>query len=308
MNSDPQLNDRGEPLLAADLVRNNIFQRADATIGPDEAEKLFATHWRPFDDPFWPLLEKQGRYKKQRIEFFLANFIAGKIASDVTISKLFSEYKAFLKPPKNSANPRYPNVEAEIKDLTSYGAIYREFIERETDSALADFSRRLRLWDVTTANPLVLRLWASESMSDSDKRKALDFLLSFIVRRAVCVLTNKNYNNLFLSAIAHCDRNGWTFGAFQQFFLDQKSESARFPKDDEFCRLFASTPVYRTLGSPKTRALLAAIEQKKRGKFQETHDLPNDLSIEHIMPSAWREHWPMMNGLTPSDVDFNQAL
>jgi hypothetical protein len=30
-------------------------------------------------------MEKQGRYKKQRIEFFLANFIAGKIAGDVTI-------------------------------------------------------------------------------------------------------------------------------------------------------------------------------------------------------------------------------
>jgi hypothetical protein len=301
------LNDRGEPLLAADLVRNNIFQRADATIGPAGAEKLFSSQWKPFDDPFWLLLEKQGRYNKQRIEFFLANFIAGKIASDVTISKLFSEYKAFLKPPRDSVKPRYPTVEAEIKDLASYGAIYREFIERKTDSALSLFSRRLRLWDVTTANPLVLRLWASESMPDAEKRAGLDFLLSFIVRRAVCALTNKNYNNLFLAAIAHCDRSGWSVATLRQFFLDQKSESGRFPSDDEFCRLFASTPVYRTLGSPKTRALLIAIEQRKRGKFQETHDLPDELSVEHIMPSAWREHWSMMNGLAPSDGDFSQA-
>jgi hypothetical protein len=161
---------------------------------------------------------------------------------------------------------------------------------------------------VTTANPLVLRLWASEGLSDLEKADLLNFLLSFIVRRAVCGLTNKNYNNLFLSAVAHFDGAGWTESAFKQFFLEQDSVSGRFPRDEEFCRLFANTPVYRTLGSAKTRALLAAIEQRKRGKFQETHDLPDDLSVEHIMPSAWREHWPMMKGLIPSDMDFNQAL
>lgn len=301
------LNDRGEPLLAADLIRNNIFQRADANLGPAKAEKLFSAHWKPFDDPFWSMFEKQGRYKKQRVEFFLANFIAGKIASDITISKLFSEYKAFLKPSKASTTPRYPSVEAEIKDVEAYGAIYREFIERETNSDLSDFSRRLRLWDVTTANPLILRLWATESLSNTEKKDALEFLLSFIVRRAVCGLTNKNYNNLFLSAIAHVDRAGWTPSEFQRFFSDQKSESGRFPKDTEFCRLFASTPVYITLGSAKTRALLSAIEQRKHGKFQETQSLPDDLSVEHIMPSTWRSHWPMMGGLVPSDWDFSQA-
>lgn len=301
------LNDRGEPLLAADLIRNNIFQRADANLGPDKAERLFSTHWKPFDDPFWSQLEKQGRYNKQRIEFFFANFIAGKIASDVTISKLFSEYKAFLKPSKDSVKPRYSDVESEIKDLRLYSGIYREFIERETHSALSNFSRRLRLWDVTTANPLVLRLWSAESMSEDDKRDALNFLLSFIVRRAVCSLTNKNYNNLFLSAIAQCDRDGWSIEVFRRFFLDQKSESGRFPRDEEFSRLFASAPVYRTLGPAKTRALLTEIERKKRGKFQETVDLPNELSVEHIMPSAWREHWPITNALVPSDVEYIQA-
>ncbi len=302
------LNDRGEPLLAADLIRNNIFQRADASIGPVKAEKLFSTHWGPFDDPFWSAAEKQGRYKKQRIEFFLANFIAGKIASDITISKLFSEYKAFLRPAKDSVKPRYSTVEDEILELKAYGAIYREFIERETNSALSDFSRRLRLWDVTTANPLVLRLWASGKLSAEEKKEALDFLLSFIVRRAVCGLTNKNYNNLFLSAIAHVDKVDWTLSAFRRFFLDQKSDSGRFPRDDEFRRMLANTPVYRNLGSAKTRALLSAVEQRKRGKFQETQDLPDGLSVEHIMPSAWRARWPMMNDLVPSEWDFSQAL
>lgn len=70
------LNERGEPLLAADLVRNYIFHRADAR--RERAEKLFEKYWKDFEDPFWSNLEKQGRYRKARIELFLANFISGK--------------------------------------------------------------------------------------------------------------------------------------------------------------------------------------------------------------------------------------
>ena len=87
------LNERGEPLLAADLVRNNIFHRADAR--RERAEKLFDKHWKNFEHPFWGEMEKQGRYKKARIEFFLANFIAGKVAGEVTLSKLFSDVQGF---------------------------------------------------------------------------------------------------------------------------------------------------------------------------------------------------------------------
>lgn len=302
------LNDRGEPLLAADLIRNNIFQRADAILGPLKAERLFAATWKPFDDPFWSMLEKQGRYKKQRIEFFIANYIAGHLASDITLSKLFSEYKAFLRPRRNSTQPRYPSVEAELRSLSDYGAIYREFIERNTDSELSNFSRRLRLWDVTTANPLVLRLWASVALSNDDKADALGFLLSLIVRRAVCGLTNKNYNNLFLSTISYLDQSGWSTDQLKRFFLDQKTESGRFPRDDEFKSALLQIPIYRTLGSARTRALLIAIEEAKRGKYQEVAHLPDGLAVEHIMPTSWRAHWPMANGVAAADADFTSAM
>lgn len=299
------LNDRGEPLLAADLVRNNIFQRADAY--HENAENLFAKHWKQFEDPFWYEDEKQGRYKKQRVEFFLANFIAGKIASEVTISKLFSEYKAFLRPQKGSSRPRYETVEAEIKELEKYGLIYRELIERKSGSALAAFSRELRAWDVTTANPLALRLWAEDSLSAADKSEALKFLLTFIVRRAVCELTTKNYNNLFLSAISSLDKAGWSLENLKSFFINQTSESGRFPKNEEFIRMLVSKPIYRRLGSAKTRAILIEVEMVKRGKLQETNGIRDDLTVEHILPDSWHENWPLLSGQAYTADDKYQA-
>jgi len=292
------LNDRGEPLLAADLVRNNIFQRADAA--REDAEKLFEKHWKPFEAPFWEETDKQGRYRKQRIEFFLANFIAGKIAGDVTISKLFSEYKAFLRPPKGSQNPRYSNIESELIDLKKFGEIYRELVERSSDSQLARFSIKLKPWDVTTANPLILRLWETQDLSLDGKTKALNILLSLIVRRAVCELGSKNYNNLFLSAISSLDKSGWSIENFTTFFLKQTAESGRFPRDEEFEQSFINKPMYSVLRSARTKAVLEEIELAKRQRFQETDTLKNNLSVEHILPQNWIKHWPMMDEV---DVD-----
>lgn len=298
------LNDRGEPLLAADLVRNNIFQRADAR--GEDAEALFKRHWQLFEHSFWSQMEKQGRYKKQRVEFFLANFIAGKIAGEVTISKLFSEYKSFLRPTRGSAVPRYASVQAEIQDLEAYGKIYREIIERSSGSPLAVTSARLRAWDVTTINPLLLRLWASD-MDDEEKQKSLDLLLSLIVRRAVCGLTGKNYNNLFLNVIGDLEKKGWSYDNLRSYLLSLTSESGRFPQDAEFENAVISKPLYNTLGSARVRILLSEIELAKRGKKQEHQLLPDTLTVEHILPQAWRAHWPMSGDPQPSDGDHTQA-
>lgn len=291
------LNERGEPLLAADLVRNNIFYRADAN--DENAEKLFATHWKDFDDPFWEAKEKQGRYLKPRIEFFLSNFISGQIAGDVNLSKLFSEYKAFLAPRKSSSTPRFPNVETELKTLASYGETYRELLERSSGSILAKFSKRLFPWDVTTVYPLVLRLWKSD-MDDCAKQACLNLLITYIVRRAVCELTSKNYNRFFLSAVAHLEKHGWTQQAFEYFFVSQKSDTSRIPTDDEFRHAWLNKAAYTVLQPKKVRAVLTEIELAKRNTMHETTGVSDGLTIEHVLPKKWFEHWPLPDGSSPT--------
>lgn len=297
------LNERGEPLLASDLVRNNIFHRADAA--GEKAELLFAKLWKPFEETFWTVEEKQGRYKKPRIEFFLSNFIAGKIAGEVNLSKLFSEYKSFLKPRKGKATP-YDSVSAELQDLARYGGIYRELIERSADSALAKFSRRLLPWDVTTVYPLAMRIWCSD-MAEEERTVCLDTLLAFIVRRGVCGLTTKNYNRFFLMVIAHLDTAGWTTGNLIAYLLNQKSETGRFPRDEEFEQKWLHSPSYTVLQPARARAVLEEIELSKRTKFQETLALAQSLSVEHIMPRYWQTHWPMADGSTASQNLISSA-
>jgi hypothetical protein len=299
------LNERGEPLLAADLVRNNIFHRADAN--GEKADQLFATHWKPFEDGFWTVEEKQGRYKKARIEFFLANFIAGNIAGEVNLSKLFSEYKAFLKPPKESKMPRYASVAEEIIEMARFGEIYRELIERSSGSALAKFSRRLLPWDVTTVFPLVMRIWAATSMTEEQKADCLDMLLSFIVRRAVCGLTTKNYNKFFLMAVAQLDKTAWSPETLAKLLMSQKQESGRLPRDEEFMEKWLNSAVYKDLQPARTKAVLQEIELAKRTTYHETDQLALNLTVEHIMPTTWRASWPMLDGYQPTAEECTAA-
>lgn len=299
------LNERGEPLLAADLVRNNIFHRADARC--EHADKLFEKYWNDFEDPFWSVKEKQGRYKRDRIEFFLANFISGKVAGEVTLSKLFSEYKAFVKFQANEADGGYPTVEAELQDLGAFGRLYRRLLERNDSDSLGHFAKLLHPWDVTTVYPLVLRIWAAEEMEDDEKQACLSILLTLIVRRAICGLTTKNYNKYFLSVLRHLESKSFSRDSLASFLTAQNSESARFPTDREFENAWLSAPIYNRLTSMRVRTVLEAIERQKRQKFHETQHLNEDLSIEHVLPSEWDENWPLSDGELPTREEKIQA-
>jgi hypothetical protein len=265
--------------------------------GEPTAEKLFDLHWKPFEDRFWEVEEKQGRYKKPRLEFFLANFIAGQIASEVNLSKLFSEYKAFVR------RRAYPTIVDELIELSRYGTIYRELIERNSASPLADFARKLLPWDQTTVYPLVLRLWGAEGLETVDKARTLNVLLSYIVRRAACGLNNANYNKVFLSIIAKLDASAWTSENVAPALMASKADSARFPDDAEFERGLTTKPLYSSIG-PRVRSILEAIEKARRTKFSDGGDVATDLTVEHILPQSWTEHWRLPDGTKAQMIEL----
>lgn len=202
----------------------------------------------------------------------------------------------------------YPTVEAELQDLGAFGELYRRLLERDENDPLGHFAKLLHPWDVTTVYPLVLRLWAAE-MEDEDKQACLSLLLTYIVRRAICGLTTKNYNKFFLSVLRHLDAKGFTYDSLATFLTAQRSESARFPTDRELEHAWLSVPIYgRRLTALRVRAVLEAIERQKRQKFHETQHLNADLTIEHILPAEWEKHWPLPDGTPPTQDEKLQAL
>ncbi len=195
-----------------------------------------------------------------------------------------------------------------MQEVERFGRIYRELVERSADSALAQFSGRLRPWDVTTVFPFVLRLWENPQLADDQKARCLSLLLSFIVRRAVCGLTNKNYNKFFLGVVAHLDRTGWSEGSLTSFILAQTAETTRMPRDEEFEQRWLGIPAYSSLQPARAKAVLEEIERAKRTAFHETKALSPTLSVEHILPREWRKAWPLPDGTVATNHQMTDAL
>lgn len=296
------LNDRGTPLLASDLIRNFIFYRVEDQ--EEDPVSLYDEFWSPYEQPFWSEEEKQGRLKRARLEFFMVHFLAAKSGHEVNLTKLFQEYKAYIQ-----GQTPYASIVDELQDIHRYSPIYKTLVSPSEEDFFATFAKKLKYWDVTTIYPAVFLIMASEEIDDAEKAGALNDILSYIVRRAICQKTPKNYNKLFLQLVRFLRKNGATRQNFQNFMLDQKGETGIWPSNDEFKAAWLSTPVYSTFQrSNRIQYILREIEQHQRSQKSEDVEIKSWLTVEHVMPQNWLEHWSLQSGETVTSTMHVEAI
>ncbi|MBE7159424.1 MAG: DUF262 domain-containing protein, partial [Rhodospirillales bacterium] len=91
------LNHRGSPLLAADLVKNLVFQIAQAQ--QLDVPGLYKTHWRQLDTDYWRELTAQGRLFRPRIDVFLNYWLAMKLLREVASDRIFADFRDHIAAP-----------------------------------------------------------------------------------------------------------------------------------------------------------------------------------------------------------------
>ncbi len=289
------LNSGGKPLAAMDLVRNDVFHRANRR-NEDQAA-LLDQHWSVFEQPFWKQEQTQGRIKKPRIDFFLGHVLAAEQGKVVALGELFSEYKAFV------AKQGFADTAAELSALTAHAPTYRELVEPTGTNALARLSRRLITFDVSTAYPLVLVIAASDA-ADAVKDRLYDLVASYVIRRALCYLPTQNYNNVFVEVVAHMKASGVNEAAFLSYFATKAgSDTSRFPMDADLESAIQSRPQYGWIPQNRLRLILEELEFAARDRFNINGSLQEGLSIEHVMPQSWMASWPLQSGASaPADL------
>lgn len=285
---DPQvifqtLNSGGEPLAAMDLVRNDVFLRAIRN-GEDESE-LMKKHWLVFEDAFWKADHTQGRLRKPLMDFFLAHALGAEMGELVSLTELYAEYKKYAK--AKSA----PTVTDELASITRYAPVYRELVGPEENSPLYKLSQRLNIFDLSTAYPLILFIVTS-SAEPEVKTQIYDLIGSYVIRRALCGLTAKNYNVVFLGFVAYLRQHGVSVESFAAFAeLRKDTDSARFPTDQEFREAVINRGQYGVIPTYRLRMLMEELEMASRDKFSAADGIQSNLTIEHIMPQNWYQHW-----------------
>lgn len=296
---DPQvifetLNARGEPLLPADLLRNFVFLRASCN--KESSDDLYQTYWSKFDDNFWRTELRQGRLLRPSSDLFLQHFLASQLASDIPIKHLYVEYKNWIikKKPFNT-------VREELEVLSKQGDFYRDLISIREGFHLHQLAALLSSFDVSTVYPLLLYL-NSNNYSKVEWPKTSEILESYIVRRAVCGYTTKNYNQIFLGLIRYLKKQNDDSkiqaigGLISNYLAGLSGQTGSWPNNELFMNAWVNRQIYDFLETKKIVYILKRLNGALLTPKSEELFIKSPLTVEHILPQKWIEEWPLPDG------------
>jgi hypothetical protein len=297
------LNGHGAQLHATDLIRNFIFMRADRD-GANAGE-LYDTQWSSFENHFWTEEQRRGRLKRPRLEWFLQTALQAQLLEEVDIGRLYFAYRRFA-----IGGERPVKANDQLKLLTAYAENYRELVLGAGSTPIAEFGRRVQAWDASTTHALALAIAGSDAAIDEQNKMFRD-LVSYLVRRAVCGLTTKNYNKVFVQQLKRFAPGEISPDAFHRSLASLEGDASRWPRDDEFRASWLEGQLYEgRLDAARTRALLGELETGLRSSRSE-EPIPNgleNLDVDHILPMSWFEHWPLQDGKSATYDDVRVAL
>ena len=287
------LNARGTPLLATDLVKNAVFHRA--TMQGAKTEVLHREVWLPeLGADYWREEIRQGRLIRPRAELFLTHWLGMKLGRIIPATELFAVFRASMLEASDA-----PAAEALLRELAADAETMRSFDALSPESVPGRFFRVIRALDTTTMYPVALLLFRSSELTAERRDRALRALESYLVRRMLMGLSAKNYTQLAARLVeavrqdlAHAD------DVIIRELCASGADTYRWPPDEELLDHLQWRPMYGWVGRARLVLVFSELELMRRAevKTESIFALPTKLSIEHILPQQWQEHWPMTNG------------
>lgn len=276
------LNARGTPLLAADLIKNHLFQMALS--GGLDLDELYHEHWEPLDQERWRTEVQRGRLKRPRLDSFMNHWLSMRLGEEVVAHQLFPVFKRHVA-------QQAEQVEDLLAELARYAEIYESFERRQGDnSRLGRFLYRINVMEVTTSYPLLLWLFGPDGINDEgDRRNAMDAIESWLVRRMLLRGNTQGYTTVFISLLTSLRKAGHpTSEAIVDYLCGLEGERGYWPTDDQLREAFVGEPLYNTVTRARLRMVLEALEEHLRVAFAEETSVTPDLTIEHVLPQEWR--------------------
>jgi hypothetical protein len=292
------LNDRGTPLLKADLIKNWVFRKGDAA-GADIGNWSIS-YWADFDTAWWRQEIKQGRLMRSRVDIFLQYWLTMRRQDEVKSDNVFRVFAEYAEPYMTSAQ----QADDLLAKLRRDADTYRSFAQLDQTTVEGRFYRRvIETMELAVVTPVFLWfLSGNHGVSAAQVRIGLAAMESWVMRRALLRLTTKDVNKFMVAVLkvlesVGADEAGETITTF---LAEQTAETRFWPTDSEMRAALPEAKIYGLIAQGRIRVVLSAVEQHLRDQSSkyEAVPLPAGLELEHIMPQGWRTHWdtdPPMN-------------
>ena len=279
------LNARGTPLEQSDLIKNFV-------VSSNRESNL----WEGLDDEWWREEVRQGRLHRLRLDMLINYWLTMRTSAEVGPSEVFDVFRKQI-----DECSLVPVMSAVKEDLENYRRFETESRTREEDI----FHYRMNVMQVGVITPVLLLLLSAEH---EVRICAFHALESFLVRRMICRQTTKDYNRLILDLAEKLQQDGGlrtSDKVVAGFLKGQTADSREWPSDKAVADSMTVNPLYRLLTRKRLRLVLEGIEGRLRlSPKSEQSDVPENLTIEHLMPQGWRERsWPLPSG-TQENKEF----
>jgi hypothetical protein len=290
------LNGRQTPLSAADLVKNLLFLRGELS-DEKELEQVYDTYWAPFDDEWWKAEVGRGHAQRGRRDALLSGWLTAVSKTETNVGHLYSQVRSYL----DTADRKTVDV---LSELSDFGRAYQVVVgaePAETD-ALRRSYRRIDALGITTAAPLLmwLRTLPAARMPVLEHEQAVRSVEAWVVRRLLVGANTRGYGKVFVdvlkAAAGQASKPGASVADAIVQALHGGPNQLSWPTDDELVVAFTTRKVYGSMTQERIRLILGAIDeyqQKSNPKTEPAIVQYDKLQIEHVMPQAWRDHWPL---------------
>lgn len=305
------INSLGVRLTTAELLKNYLFN-------DHESMDSYNQNWLDVFESdnetleYWDQLITTGRNNRGNIDVFLQAYLSIKIqdpAINVSaedkerfykVDRLFNSFKELV----TKYNLTKQTLIDEIKE---YALIYRKSINPEiTDQEfkITNWDSRINLliFGLETATVIPYILYLAKNVSNVSEREAIyEYLETYVIRRIICDVSTKDYNNLFKSFISNEIK---TLNDLKVFIAKKAEKVNGMPTDDEVREGFGESELYNRQAKGVLYLLEKAIHDPNHSVDLKSFD---QYSLEHVMPKKWENNWNNPK-LTEEQAEARRAL
>ena len=280
------LNARAEPLRQCDHIKNTVMYEADVIDDHQKAHSL----WGMFEnDVWWREGTKEGHaLDRTHLDRFLNYWVVSKLRRDVPSNRVSAAFTVLVEQNKQ-AGRSIDEVAAEVRKA---GRIYRD-LEESRLPGIEVFLKRMKDMELGVIMPPLLWLYTHD-VPEERRRRGVSALESYLVRRMLCHALSQGLNRLFIEVLERLETGGAEKAddTILDFLKGQTSDNRTWPEDRSLSQHLIDSPLQCTRGRQKM--VLEAIEMALRTDWSDGGELPDKLTVEHIMPQKWGErNWPL---------------
>ncbi len=288
------LNNKGEELSQADLVRNYVFMKLPA----EEQESIYKSTWLPLQESF-----KANTLPNKEYADELTNAFWFYLRKDGAAVSEKSVYQTLKKHIDNSEN----DIQVELEKLIQFSNYYQrlKFFHEEPEANLRRWFERLMRLDFSTCHIFLLNIYyeyEEEKISLEDFEKILRYLESYFVRRWLAGVSTRVLGNVFnnLYKQVKSKRPDDIVSGLREVLISFDGNQV-WPDNDLFRHAIINQSLYKSSGTnDRVKLLLESMEEY----LTKEHVGFDNVSIEHIMPqkSPLRKEWQQMLGAGYSNI------